>query len=194
MNTSLPVTSALASGAFQPADAARQNAAAASRVQRQEQVSEAALRKDLNVGILQASMEVSIRAGDQSQALLFRSAIEGINEALAPTLGADAIQNAMGQDNSAEATAGRIVSMSTAFFDAYAARRPEDDPETVLRDFMDVIRGGFEKGFGEARDILSGLGVFTGAVEADVTKMRELVLRGYERFMLERLPTSDQQA
>ncbi len=194
MNTSLPVTSALASGAFQPADAARQNAAAASRVQRQEQVSEAALRKDLNVGILQASMAVSIRAGDESQALLFRSAIEGINEALAPTLGADAIQNAMGQDNSAEATAGRIVSMSTAFFDAYAARRTEDDPETVLRDFMDVIRGGFEKGFGEARDILSGLGVFTGAVEADVTKMRELVLRGYERFMLERLPTSDQQA
>ena len=194
MNTSLPVTSALASGAFQPADAARQNAAAASRVQRQEQVSEAALRKDLNVGILQASMAVSIRAGDESQALLFRSAIEGINEALAPTLGADAIQNAMGQDNSAEATAGRIVSMSTAFFDAYAARRTEDDPETVLRDFMDVIRSGFEKGFGEARDILSGLGVFTGAVEADVTKMRELVLRGYERFMLERLPTSDQQA
>ena len=194
MNTSLPVTSALASGAFQPADAARQNAAAASRVQRQEQVSEAALRKDLNVGILQASMAVSIRAGDESQALLFRTAIEGINEALAPTLGADAIQNAMGQDNSAEATAGRIVSMSTAFFDAYAARRTEDDPETVLRDFMDVIRGGFEKGFGEARDILSGLGVFTGAVEADVTKMRELVLRGYERFMLERLPTSDQQA
>ena len=194
MNTTLPATSALASGAFQPADAARQSSAAASRVQRQEQPSEAALRKDLNVGILQASMAVSIRAGDESQALLFRTAIEGINEALAPTLGADAIQNAMGQDNSAEATAGRIVSMSTAFFDAYAARRPEDDPETVLRDFMDVIRGGFEKGFGEARDILSGLGVFNGAVEADVTKTRELVLQGYDRFMLERLPSSDQQA
>ena len=163
-------------------------------MQRQEQVSEAALRKDLNVGILQASMAVSIRAGDESQALLFRTAIEGINEALAPTLGPDAIQNAMVQDNSAEATAGRIVSMSTAFFDAYAARRPEDDPETVLRDFMDVIRGGFEKGFGEARDILSGLGVFNGAVEADVTKTRELVLQGYDRFMLERLPSSDQQA
>lgn len=194
MNTILPATSALASGSFQPADAARQNSAAASRVQRQEQVSEAALRKDLNVGILQASMAVSIRAGDESQALLFRTAIEGINEALAPTLGADAIQNAMGQDNSAEATAGRIVSMSTAFFEAYAARRPDDDPEAVLRDFMDVIRGGFEKGFGEARDILSGLGVFNGAVEADVTKTRELVLQGYDRFMQERLPGSDQQA
>lgn len=193
MNTTLPATSALARGALQPAEAARQNSAAASRVQRQEQVSEASLRKDLNVGILQASMAVSIRAGDESQALLLRTAIEGINEALAPTLGPDAIQNAMSQDNSAEATAGRIVSMSTAFFDAYAARRPDDDPETVLRDFMDVIRGGFEKGFGEARDILDGLGVFNGAVEADVTKTRELVLQGYERFMLERLPSSDQQ-
>lgn len=191
MNTILPANSALASGAFQPADAARQNAAAGSRVQRQEQVSEAALRKDLNVGILQASMEVSIRAGDESQALLFRTAIEGINEALAPMLGPDAIQNAMGQDNSAEATAGRIVSMSTAFFEAYAARRPEDDPQTVLRDFMDVIRGGFEKGFGEAREILDGLGVFNGTVETDVMKTRELVLQGFDRFLQERLPGSD---
>ena len=193
MNTISPVNSALAGAAVQPADAARQNSAAASRAPRQEPVTEASLRKDLNVGILQASMEVSIRAGDQSQALLFRSAIEGINEALAPSLGPDAIQNAMGQDNSAEATAERIVSMSTAFFEAYAARRPDDDPETVLRDFMGVIRGGFEKGFGEARDILSGLGVFNGAVEADVTKTRELVLQGYDRFMLDRLPSSDQQ-
>jgi hypothetical protein len=194
MSTISSATSALAGGSLQSADTARQSSAAASRVQRQEPVSEASLRKDLNVGILQASMEVSIRSGDQSQALLFRSAIEGINEALAPYLGPDAIQNAMGQDNSAEATAGRIVSMSTAFFEAYAARRPDDDPETVLRDFMDVVRGGFEKGFGEARDVLSGLGVFNGAVEADVTKTRELVLQGYDRFMLDRLPSSDQQA
>ena len=192
MSTISPVNSALAGAAVQPADA-RQSSAASARAPRQEPMTEASLRNDLNVGILQASMEVSIRAGDQSQALLFRSAIEGINEALAPSLGPDAIQNAMGQDNSAEATAGRIVSMSTAFFEAYAARRPDDDPETVLRDFMGVIRGGFEKGFGEARDILSGLGVFSDAVEADVTKTRELVLQGYDRFMLDRLPSSDQQ-
>lgn len=194
MNTILPAQSALASAAYQPADAARQNSAAASRVQRQDAVSEGALRKDLNGKILQASLEVSIRSGNESQALLLRTAIEGINEALAPTLGPDAIQNAMGQDNSAEATAERIVSMSTAFFDAYAARRPGDDPETVLRDFIDVVRGGFDKGFGEARDILDGLGVFNGAVEADVMKTRELVLQGYDRFMLARLPSSDQQA
>ena len=193
MNTILPAQSALAGGAFQPAEAARQNSAAASRVQRQDEVSQGALREDLNGKILQASLDVSIRSGNESQALLLRTAIEGINEALAQTLGPDAIQNAMSQDNSAEATAERIVSMSTAFFDAYAARRPGDEPETVLRDFMDVIRGGFERGFGEARDILDGLGVFNGAVEADVMKTRELVLKGYDRFMLARLPSSDQQ-
>lgn len=194
MNTILPAQSALASGAFQPGEVVRQNGAAGSRAQRQDEVSEGALRKDLNGKILQASLEVSIRSGNESQALLLRTAIEGINEALAPMLGPDAIQNAMSQDNSAEATAERIVSMSTAFFDAYAARRPGDDPETVLRDFMDVIRGGFEKGFGEARDILDGLGVFNGAIEADVMKTRERVLQGYDRFMLARLPSADQQA
>lgn len=64
----------------------------------------------------------------------------------------------------------------------------------MLRDFIDVIRGGFEQGFNEARDILSGLGVFNGQVEADVMKTRELVLQGYDRFILDRLPTADQQA
>jgi len=190
MNTVLMSASVPAGASVQAADAARQNSAAASRLQRQAPTTESELRKDLHIGILQASIEVSIRSGDQSQALLLRSAIEGINEALAPTLGPQAIQNSMDQDRSAEATAGRIVSMSTAFFEAYAARRQDDAPETVLRDFIDVIRGGFESGFGEAREILEGLGVFKGAVEADVMKTRELVLEGYDRFIQERLPAA----
>ena len=190
MNTVLMSASVLAGASVQAADAARQNSAAASRLQRQAPTTESELRKDLHIGILQASIQVSIRSGDQSQALLLRSAIEGIDEALAPTLGPQAIQNSMDQDRSAEATAGRIVSMSTAFFEAYAARRRDDAPETVLRDFIDVIRGGFESGFGEAREILEGLGVFKGAVEADVMKTRELVLEGYDRFIQERLPAA----
>jgi len=190
MNTVLMSASVPAGASVQAADAARQNSAAASRLQRQAPTTESELRKDLHIGILQASIQVSIRSGDQSQALLLRSAIEGIDEALAPTLGPQAIQNSMDQDRSAEATAGRIVSMSTAFFEAYAARRQDDAPETVLRDFIDVIRGGFESGFGEAREILEGLGVFKGAVEADVMKTRELVLEGYDRFIQERLPAA----
>ncbi len=91
-------------------------------------------------------------------ALLYRTAIDGINEYLAPELGPDAIGQAMGQDDGPEGTAGRIVSMSTAF-EAYAAQHKNDAPEDVIRNFVGLIRGGFEQGFNEASDILNGLGV-----------------------------------
>ncbi|MFV0371707.1 MAG: DUF5610 domain-containing protein [Azonexus sp.] len=148
--------------------------------------SRAAARQQLNVQILEASAKVSLSAGNNSQALLFRSAIERINEILAPELGSDAIQNAAAQDNSAEATAQRILSLSTGFYDAYAAKRP-DDPEQVARDFVDLLRGGFEKGFGEARQTLQGLNVFNSDVESGVMKTYELVHKGYDDFLAGKL-------
>jgi hypothetical protein len=144
-------------------------------------------RRELNVQILQSSAEVSLRAGDQSQALLFRGAIERINELLAPTLGPDAIQAKMSEDNSPEATAGRILSLSTGFFEAYAAQRPGADPDQVAKDFVDLIRGGFEKGFGEAKEILQGLKVFSGEIESGVMKTYELVSKGYDAFLASKL-------
>ena len=116
-------------------------------------------RAALGAQIMQASMDVSISSGNNSLALLYRTAIDSINEQLAPAMGPNAIQNAMGQDNSPEGTAGRILSMSTGFYEAYAAQRPNDDPEVVLNDFVDMVRGGFEKGYNEAASILQGLGV-----------------------------------
>lgn len=144
-------------------------------------------RNELNVQILQASAEVSLKAGDQSQALLFRSAIERINELLSPTLGADAIQAKMGDDNSPEATAERILSLSTGFFDAYAAQHPDDAPDQVAKDFVELIRGGFEKGFNEAKDILQGLKVFGGDIESGIMKTYELVSKGYDEFLASKL-------
>ncbi|MGY1490638.1 DUF5610 domain-containing protein [Methylobacillus pratensis] len=70
----------------------------------------------LNGQILQASLQVSIQSGNDGLALLYRSAVEQLNAVLEPELGANAIEGAMGQDNSPEATAGRILSMSTGFF------------------------------------------------------------------------------
>lgn len=149
-------------------------------------------RDELNVQILQASAEVSLKAGDQSQALLFRSAIERINEVLTPTLGPDAIQSKMSEDNSPEATAERILSLSTGFFDTYAAQRPDDDPDQVAKDFVELIRGGFEQGFNEAKDILQGLKVFGGDIESGAMKTYELVSKGYDEFLASKLG-SDQQ-
>lgn len=147
----------------------------------------ASARNELNVQILQTSVEVSLQSGDQSQALLFRSAIERINELLAPTLGPDAIQAKMSEDNSPEATAGRIVSLSTGFFAAYAAQRPDDDPDQVARDFVDLVRGGFEQGFAEAKDILQGLKVLGGDIESGVMKTFDLVSKGYDDFLAGKL-------
>lgn len=146
-------------------------------------------RAQLNTQILQASMDVSISAGDNSMALLYRTAIDSINEQLAPEFGPNALQGAMGQDNSAEATAGRILSQSTAFFDAYARQYPDAEPEEVLRNFVSTIRGGFEQGYNEAANILSGLGVMGegSAIAADIGKTFELVQQGYDDFLQTRL-------
>lgn len=144
-------------------------------------------RDQLNVQILEASAKVSLKAGDQSQALLFRGAIERINELLSPTLGPDAIQAKMSEDNSPEATAERILSLSTGFYDAYAAQRPDDNPEEVAKDFVNLIRGGFEKGFSEAQEILQGLKVFSGDIETGIMKTFELVNKGYDDFLASKL-------
>jgi hypothetical protein len=145
-------------------------------------------RHKLNQQILEASANVALSSGQQSQALLFRSAIEHINSLLEPELGANAIQAAAtGQDNSPEATANRILSLSTAFYDGYAKQHPGEDPEKVATDFVALIRGGFEKGYGEAKDILEGLKVFEGDVKSGVTKTYELVHQGYDKFLADKL-------
>ena len=121
--------------ATQPAQAQAGNAAAAQATPLDEARKATAntpegQRTQLNPQILQASMDVSIKAGDDSMALLYRTAIDRINELLAPEFGPDALQAAMQQDNSAEATAGRILAAATGFFDAYAGRYPDKDAET----------------------------------------------------------------
>ena len=107
-------------------------------------------KHQLNVRILEASARVSLTAGDDSLSLVFRSAIDRINELLSPELGPNALQSAAsGQDNSPEATAERILSLSTAFYDSYARQHPGEDPEETAKNFVALIRGGFEKGLVE---------------------------------------------
>lgn len=146
-------------------------------------------RSQLNAQIVQSSLDVSISSGNDGLALLYRSAIEHLNEQLAPELGPNAIQNAMGQDNSPEGTAGRILSQTLAFFDGYARQHPNKDPEQLLHDFVDTIRGGFEKGYAEAAKILEGLGVMGEGshVVQEIGKTYELVQQGYDDFLQSRL-------
>jgi hypothetical protein len=48
---------------------------------------------------------------------------------------------------------------------------------------MDTIKGGIEKGFKEARDILEGLQVLGGDVAANIDKTYELVMKGLDDFV-----------
>ena len=137
----------------------------------------------LNAAILQASMNVSISSQNDPLALVYKSAITSINEALKADFGDDAVQNAASQDNSVEATAQRIVSLSTGFFDAFKKQNPGMDNDAALEKFMSTITGGMEQGFGEARDILKGLNVLQGDIAGNIDKTYELVQKGYADFV-----------
>ncbi|MFN7122819.1 MAG: DUF5610 domain-containing protein [Hydrogenophaga sp.] len=149
------------------------------------------LRSQQNAQILQASMDVSIQSGNASLTLLYRTAIDRINEFLAPEFGPNAIATAEAPDNSPEATAGRILSLSTTFFDAFAAQGKNKDkaPDALAREFVELIRGGFERGFGEAKDILSGLNVLgeDSPIEQGINQTYALVMKGYDDFLASKL-------
>lgn len=156
-------------------------------VERRESVKSGvdASKQALNASILKTSMEVSLSAGNHSMSLLYKTAIENLNQVLAPEFGDNAIQAASGSglDFSPQATADRIVSMSTAFFGKYAENHPDKDLETALNDFTKLIGGGIDKGFAEARGILDGLKVLEGDIASNIDKTYELVQSGLKSFV-----------
>lgn len=138
----------------------------------------------LNAAIINTSIEVSINTKNEPLALLLKSAITGINEALKPAFGENAIQTAVSQDNTPEGTAGRIVSLSTGFFEAFKKQHVGEADADVLNKFMTTIRGGFEQGYKEARDILQGMGALNGDIAGNIDKTYQLVQKGYEDFVV----------
>lgn len=176
---SMPITPSLPGSA---SEVAKSSTAKAADKPEQALATPAEARTQLNVAIVQSSIEVSLSSGNEPLALLLKSAITGINEALKPTLGDNVIENAMSQDNSPEGTAGRIVSLSTGFFEAFKQQHVGEDPAAVLKNFMETISGGFEKGFNEARDILQGMKVLSDDLSSLINKTYELVQKGYADF------------
>ena len=134
----------------------------------------------LNSSIVQSSL--AINASNEPLALVLKSALTGINEQLAPQFGENAIQNAASQDNSPDGTAGRIVSLSTAFFQAFKDKNPGLSDDAAAKKFLDTIKGGIEQGFKEARDILGGLKVLNGDVASNIDKTYDLVQQGLAKF------------
>ncbi|MDC9726066.1 MAG: DUF5610 domain-containing protein [Gammaproteobacteria bacterium] len=149
-------------------------------------ISELAKSKEqLNASILKSNADVNISIGNESLSLVFRTALEGINDALKATMGDNAIQNAYdsGLDVSPDATAERIVSLSTAFFSSYQEQHPELSQQEALIKFTDLISGGIDTGFSEARDILSGLNVLEGDIASNIDSTYDLVQEKLTAFI-----------
>lgn len=140
------------------------------------------IRLDINVSI-GASSTSSFNSAPLD--LAYQAAIDRINEEVAPYLGERAIERAYdgGLDVSPDATANRIVSLSTALFPRYERQHPELNQEEALTRFIEVISSGVERGFSEAKEILKGLGVLEGEIESNIDLTFELVLDGFAEFM-----------
>lgn len=154
------------------------------------------VKQQFNSAILQSSLEVSVSAGNDSLALVYKAAIEGINEFLEPELGPNSIQNTYdsGLDVSPVATADRIVSMSTAFFSKYQEQNPDLSDEQAATKFTEIIRGGIEKGFAEARGILEGLKVLEGDIASNINTTYDLVQEGLRAFVDSYAEVKEEQA
>lgn len=127
---------------------------------------------------------VEIGASSDSMNLLYKTAIEGINHALKPHLGDNAIQKGFDQgiDVSPKATAERIISIATSFYTAYKEQHVGENEEDVLNGFIETITGGIHQGFSESQTILDGLGVLEGDIKENIDATYELVFNGLEQF------------
>lgn len=151
-------------------------------------------RAKTNAATLQAHLNVSLGTKDNPLALTYKAALEGINEALEPTMGPNAAEKIQesGIDVSPEATSERIVSFATSFFSRYQEQNQDMSLADQVDSFISLVGGGVDKGFGEAREILDGLGVLEGDLEADINRTYELVFEGFEKFREEKLqPETD---
>lgn len=136
----------------------------------------------LNISILQASVDVSISSGNEPLTLLLQSAIASINDILEPAFGKNAIQNAASQDNTPEGTTERIVSLSTGFYAPFKQQHAGEAAADVLESSIATIRGGFNQGYKEARDILQGMNVLDGDIAGNIHRTYSLVQHGYTDF------------
>ena len=151
-------------------------------------------KKQLNAAIIESSLKYNTTVGDQPLSLVLKTALQGINEALKASGVEKNVEEAYesGIDFSPEATAERIVSFSTQFLGAYREQNPQMSQEESLTAFVDIISGGIDQGFGEAKDILGGLKVLEGDVTDNIDKTYALVQSGLQAFV-DALSDSDEQ-
>ena len=141
-------------------------------------------KKEQNSAIVRSQIDLNFKMGNEPMALLYKTALSAINEVLDPTQETKPIQIAYDNkiDISPEATATRIVSLSTAFFHSFQQENPDIEPKESLNQFMSIISVGIDQGFKDARDILESLSVLDGEITTNIDNTYDLVQEGLNHF------------
>ena len=156
--------------------------------QKTESYNIADARKEQNKNIINAQLKVSSHDGPTVMSLLLRTAIEEINKHIpiidTKSTGESTVQKAYESnlDVSPAATAERILSGTTSFFNAYKEQNKHLSESEALTDFMGVIRSGIDTGFGQARDILENLSVLEDEIANDIDVTYDNVQTGLNDF------------
>lgn len=140
--------------------------------------------------------QASFGVRDQPQELLYRTAVQAVNEQLGAEFNSDAQQAQFEAptppaNEAPEQTANRIVDEATTQFPAYQEQNPELD-ETQQRDqFVQEVEQGVERGFAEARDILEGIDAGNEEVTTNIDRTFELVQQGLADFQGRNQPAAE---
>jgi hypothetical protein len=147
-------------------DQTDKNKKAATKTESLEQTN----KKQLNAAILQGAIDQADKSSssvkDQPLALVLKTALQGINDALKEIEPNQSLQQSYDSevDFSPQATADRIVAFSTNFFSSYQEQHPELSEQEARDTFSDLMLAGVKEGIGEAKDILKALSVLDGDI------------------------------
>lgn len=149
-------------------------------------------KQKINASIIQSQFEMSLKSDDKSLSLLYKSVITSmakefedyIQAATEGNKSTDKIANPYGNDTdtSPKATADRILSFATGFYETFKKQNPNLSQQDSLDQFMKKIGAGIEQGFGEARDILTSINRLEGKVKTDIDETYELIQKGLQAF------------
>lgn len=119
----------------------------------------------------------------KSLSITSKQIVDKLNEYLKADL-PDGVQSLKPEDVTPEATADRIVSGATAFFDVFAKQNSDLSGEELLNKFLETIKSGISQGYNDASGILEGLGAFdVEGVKSGIEKTKSLIdekLKAYE--------------
>lgn len=143
-------------------------------------------RNELNAQIVQSSLNVSLNTKNDPLSLVYKAAIENLNDILKPELGDKAIENAANDEFTPEAVAGRILAFVGSIFEMYRSQKRDDgaseENNATVDRFLNVVGSGIDKGFKEARNILDSLKVLNGDIAGNIDKTYDLIQKGLADF------------